>query len=367
MQCVVAKGTFYEVGRCVGRATKEEIRFQAAHLVPDILKSGFAGDELGMLRAARSQHAVAGEFWPESHAFLEGMANGVGMSLDALLPIAYCEEIAIGPSADAMKEKCSTIVVRSEEGWVLGHQEDYLPSFLGKLVVYDLRFDGYPRMVSLNYPGTFPGLAGSLNAAGVATANNSLWPSVQPGISKQVKHFRATLEESVFGAAAWTAFPPPTLTDHFTVLGAEEDIALSMEVTDHPDAPVKCEIREIVHDRDGDGETTVRSPFWHSNHVRWLEPWASGLVRDPANYSSALRAHKMRDICRSEAPCTARELERLLRRPDGVLNRRENDKSIDACFTITLATVIVDLSLRKIVFVRYCRGNLKAERNEYEL
>lgn len=355
MKSITAKGGFYEVGRLIGEATAGEIRFQQAQLVPDILKKGFGGDELAMLRASRDQHTSTKEFWHEAGEFLEGMAEGAGMRLDALLPIAYCEEIAVGPSADAMREKCSTLVIRTPRGWALGHQEDYVPSFYGKLAVYDLRFDGYPRMVSLNYPGTFPGVAGSLNAAGIATSNNSLWPAVQRGISKQVKHFRATLEDTVLGALGWLVFPPHALTDHYVVIGGEEDTALSLEVTSHPDAPQPCEVREIVCDRACDDAIAVEAPFWHANHVRWLEPWASGAIRDPANHSSAMRGRKLRDICLRDVPCSARELEMLLLKPDGILHRsRENDLT-GASFTVTLASVIIEPSRRKIVF--FCYGD----------
>jgi len=349
---IKAKGSFHEVGRVLGAATAEDIRFQERYLVPDILKDAFGGDELAMRRAARAQHEATAEFWPAAYELFDGMAKGAGMRPDVLMPVTYCEEIAVGPSTDAMREKCSTLLVRTPSGWGLGHEEDYVRSFYGRLHVFDLEFDGHPRMVSLNYPGNYPGVAGSLNAAGVAIVNNSLWPEAQRGIPKQVKHFRATLEAEAVGAIGWLVYPPHVLTDHFTVVGGAEDVALSLEVTSHPSAPQDCEIREIVHDDRPDEEGIVRAPFWHANHVRWLEPWASGIVKDPANRSSAMRARALRDICAEGAPGTLEELTRRLIRKDGVLNR---DASLDltGSSTVTLATTVIDPSARRIRFYRY--------------
>ena len=355
MKTIQAEGDFHTVGFRIGEATSDDIRYQETHLIPDILQDAFGGDELAMRRTARRQHESTAEFWPEACAFLEGMARGAGMRLDALLPIAYCEEIAALPSSDAMHEKCSTLVVRSENGWVLGHQEDYLPSFYGRLKIYDLRIDGYPRMVSLNYPGTFPGVAGSLNAAGIATSNNSLWPVSGPGIAKQVRHFRATLTDTFLEAIACLAYPPHALTDHFTVIGGREDVAASLEVTGHPGALTPGMVLEIVHDRPED-ESSVAAPFWHANHVRWLEPWASGTVPDPANRSSAMRARALQDICKTGAPTTVEDLAAFLTRRDGILNRDAEFDLTDAHSSVTLATTVIAPSQGEIRFYRYGIG-----------
>lgn len=355
MEPIVASGDFFTVGRTVGRRTAEDIAFQHHELVPEILRDAFGGDELALRRAARHAHQRAAEFWPEGVVFIEGLARGAEMALDTLLPIVYCEEIALGPSSDAMGERCSTLLIRTTEGWAVGHQEDYVKSFYGRLGVYDLRFDGYPRMVSLNYPGNYPGVAGSLNAAGVAITNNSLWPEVQEGIPKQVRHFRATLEESLLGAVAWLAFGPSALTDHFTVLSGEEDLAMSVEVTDHPAAHLQVELREIVHDRETDMDVSVLAPFWHANHVRWLEPWVSGTRKDPANRSSRLRGEKLRQICEKGTPTSVSDLTDLLTRTDGVL-KRDPDRDLTGSATVTLATTVIHPSNGWITFHRYGPG-----------
>lgn len=352
MKTIKAKGSFYDIGRIIGRTTATNIYFQSVHLVSEILKDGFDGDELAMMRACRLQHSMTEKYWPDAHQFLQGMARGAGITLEDLLPITYCEEIAIGPSAESMKEKCSTIVLRTKEGWVIGHQEDYIPTFYGKLVVYDLEFDGHPRMVSLNYPGTFPGTAGSLNAKGIATTNNSLWPKSAGGIAKQVKHFHASLETSLIGAISHLLIIPHVLTDHFTLIDAETDLALSLEVTSHPSAPNDCELRFFEHEHDHQEDESIPTPFWHANHVRWLEPWASGAEKDPANKSSAMRAEKMQEICALHPPTSAMELEALLTQKDGIINR-DADYDLTESSTVTLATTIIIPAQKEIRFTRY--------------
>src|SRR3990167_3751659 len=253
MMAIYAKGNFFEVGVQVGEATRELVHFMSAQVSADLLNNVFGGEIQAMVVVAKSQHDKAYNYFPEAGQYLEGLAFGANIHLDDLLSVAYSEEMSalvsetVGGKLARARDRCSTLVTRGLDGWLMGHQEDFWGVFFGKMLVLDLNFKGYPKLVSLSYPGQLPALAGSLNAAGVAITNNSLWPKAGRGISKQTRHFRAALATNFLDALTTLARGPHALTDHFILISAREDLAASIEVSNPVASPDECVIRQIVH------------------------------------------------------------------------------------------------------------------------
>lgn len=352
LDIIRARGSFRAVGRAVGEATRDDIRFMRETLVPAMLLTVFQGDELHMIRDARRHFWVTERFWPEAGEYVRGLSEGAGLSLDAILPIVFLEEMSVSSGRD----RCSTLLVRTEEGWLVAHQEDYRQIFYGRLAVLDLEFDGYPRMVCLCYPGTFPGMAASLNAAGVAMTCNALWLDPVSGFGKQVKHFLAALDTTFLGAVSWICNGPHILADHFLVVGGEEDLAWSIEVTSGPEAVRGEEFREIVWDRPSVGGASVLAPFTHANHVKWLDPWANGHLCDPAHPGSLMRQAALDRIAMANPPATPEGMLALFRRKDGVLNRDAVFNRTGQPDSVTIATAVMRPSTREAWFVGYGRG-----------
>jgi len=349
MKVITARGSFREVGRVVGEATREDIVFMHRVMVPELLQDKFGGDQLRMVRDGRRHFWAAEAFWPEAAEYIRGLAEGARLKLDHILPIAFMEEM----QAPLHRDRCSTLLVRTENGWVLGHQEDYREIFYGRLSVLDLSFRGYPRVVSLTYPGTFPGMATSLNSRGLAMACNALWLAPVPGLGKQMKHFLAAMEASFTGALSWICYGPHILADHFVVIDGEEDLAASVEVTSHPEVLQTAEIREIVWDRKPEEEVSVKVPFTHANHVKWLKPWVTGLVKDPAHRGSAMRQRELDKIATFGPPTTTEEMLALFQKKDGILNRDKACNKTGQPNSVTIATTVISPNTKEIWFVGY--------------
>lgn len=349
---IQARGSFRAVGRAVGEATREDILFMRHVMVPQMLEEAFGGDELHMARDARKHFRVTEGFWPEAGEYVRGLAEGAGLGLDALLPIVFLEEMSV----PLRRDRCSTLLVRTGEGWLVGHQEDYREIFYGRLSVLDLAFDGHPRLVCLCYPGTFPGMATSLNSEGVAMACNALWLAPVPGTGKQAKHFLAALERTFIGALRWICNGPHVLADHFLVIGGKEGYAASLEVTSRPEARRGEEFREIVWDRSETGDSSVSAPFTHANHVKWLEPWANGHLRDPAHHGSLMRQAKLDRIASTDPPTTPGGMLSLFRRKDGILHRDGACNRTGQPDSVSIATTVIRPGTSEIWFVGYGAG-----------
>jgi len=403
MMAIYAKGNFFEVGVQVGEATRELVHFMSAQVSADLLNNVFGGEIQAMVVVAKSQHDKAYNYFPEAGQYLEGLAFGANIHLDDLLSVAYSEEMSalvsetVGGKLARARDRCSTLVTRGLHGWLMGHQEDFWGVFFGKMLVLELQFKGYPKLVSLSYPGQLPALAGSLNAAGVAITNNSLWPKAGRGISKQTRHFRAALATNFLNAAGvaitnnslWPkagrgiskqtrhfraalatnfldalttlARGPHALTDHFILISAREDLAASIEVSNPVASPDECVIRQIVHNEPAILGESVAAPFAHANHAQLLELHET----DPAHLGSYMRLGKLYAEASRHCPRSAADMLELLTRPDGILRKLPDKNLTGQENSVTLATTVISPSEGKIIFVRYGAEDLA--RNDFIL
>ncbi|MEK7546204.1 MAG: C45 family peptidase [Patescibacteria group bacterium] len=324
-------GSYSEVGRKVGEACGPDVPDLHDRLVAYLLEHATAGSYRKMREIAMGYSERTDRSWPSATAFLKGLSEGACVPFEMIALIAYSEEIMseflLAPA------KCSTLVVTTAQGALIGHNEDYEPHYHGKMVLLDAEFDGCPRVVGLTYPGQLPNLAGSLNSKGVAITNNSLWPEARPGLSKQVQHFRASLAADLEDAVEQLAMPPVALTTYYTVAHGPSGQVVSLEVSNALTAHESVALATV-----GPG------PFCHTNHVlslRLKEP-------DPAvvaggNHSLA-RLAKLKSMPREKLPRTPEEMLDLLSTNDGVLHRTPEQNPT----SVTLATVVIRPQTREL-------------------
>jgi len=323
MRFLQCQGSFEDVGRQVGEACRPDMLDLYERIVAYQINTTTVGSIRRMREIATEYSRRTDASWPSATTFLRGMAEGSKMPFEKIAIIAYSEEIA---SEFIPSSKCSTLVVPTTRGALIGHNEDYEPHYFGKMVLLDATFDGYPRTVGLTYPGQLPNLAGSLNAKGVAITNNSLWPDTRPGLSKQVQHFRASLAEDLEEAVGHLAKPPIALTTHYTVAHGPTGTAVSLEVAG---AGIAEETVSFV--------TIGPGPFCHTNHVRALRLKEPDPALDGSGSNSPARLAKLESHARTRKPRTPKAMLDLLAENDGVLHRT----SLQNLYSVTLATVVI--------------------------
>lgn len=344
MRTVTASmATWYDAGKLVGEETRDLIRHVVERL-PAYLEETVAAGPERMREAALAYLAQVREQDKPSSDWLSGLAAGAKTRLEDIALVAFSEEIAALAVAPA--SKCSTVAVPGEGGWLIGHNEDYEPHYFGKMYVLDLRVGGEPRVVSLNYPGQLPHLAGALNEHGLAITNNSLWPDAQPRLSNQVKLFRAVRERRLHEAMRRLWDPPGSLTSHYTVAGPEGEgrITLySMEVS-NPETCVPRRRWNVDPPIRYEESKEILRPFVHTNHVRGLKLKAPDPAVLAGNHSLG-RCAKLECLLRRERRLAekagkrlaADDLMRLLSTNDGLVHRTPEQDAT----SVTLATLII--------------------------
>jgi hypothetical protein len=329
MRRVNAKGSFYDVGLQVGKACEEDIPELYERTVDYLLKHTSVGTVKRMHEVAQHHLAGAEELWPMSVNFLEGLAEGAGVSLDQIALTSFTEEVS-SEFLPTSSEKCSTLVVTLKNGnHLIVHNEDYELHNLGKMVLMDVTFDGFPRLICLTYPGMLPSLAGSLNACGVAITNNSLWLPTQPGLPKQVQHFRASLANNFDEAEEWLTKSPIAVTTHYVVGDGRMGEVMSLTVSNSETSFVPTLFCKI----------SVES-FCHTNHVPdgvfFKNLRKDDLARERSP-NSFVRYEKLKSIKRSELPDTGEQALNLFSYPGSPLFRKPGPDAT----SVTLATVVI--------------------------
>lgn len=326
MRKLVVRGSFRSVGAQIGEETRRDLPLVRDRTI-EFLRENASIGSLDRMRAITGRYlASTRDVFPEAIDYMEGLAFGGDLMFEDVALIAFSEEIHTEFETYPKPEKCTTVSVMTRDGWLIGHNEDYEPQYFGKMYALDLRISGYPRVLSLNYPGHFPCLAGSVNQRGVAIANNSLWPDAVPGLSKNVLHFRAALSSHIDEAVEILTRQPAALTGHYTVAWGEQDDLIGLEVSN----ALTAETSACVHDP-GDG------PYCHTNHVRFLTLKGEDPAVTAKNHSLDRLAKAERIFAGARAPGTPQALLDLLSSNDGVLHRTPEQNPT----SVTLASVVI--------------------------
>lgn len=163
----------YDLGFQIGRRLKGQIRRR-------LTASKRLYRELRLKRFA-SLVATAEKFLPPTlQAFpnlvteLQGMSEGAGVSLGSLM-VLMCEE-ELMDITDINVSKCTNVALKTKEGILVGHNEDWLNSYKHN-GLFGLKCSlGSRRSLSLNYIGSLAGSSCGLNASGLCFTANSLNP-----------------------------------------------------------------------------------------------------------------------------------------------------------------------------------------------
>ncbi len=330
MRYVVARGSFYEVGLRVGEACREDIPELYERTVAYLLENTSVGTVERMHEVAQRHLAAAERLWAPSVKFLQGLAEGAGVSLEKIALTSFTEEVS-SEFLPTSSDKCSTLVVRLSNGnHLIVHNEDYEPQNFGKMVLLDATFDGFPRVVGLTYPGMLPNLAGSLNASEIAITNNGLWLETQPGLPKQVQHFRASLACDLDEVEEWLAMDPVSVTTHYIIAHGHTREVVSLTVSNPETSFVPMFFCPIL------GEY-----FCHTNHVP-DGPFLKGLKKiDPApklSKHTVPRYRKLKSFAdENKLPRTAQQALDLFSKNDGLIHRTPDQNPT----SVTLATVVI--------------------------
>jgi hypothetical protein len=196
------EGSVHDGGVEVGRRTATIVHSTLKRVERRLL-GAFNGDHERIHRVALDIARKGEEASPSSEEYLQGLARGTGIEYGRLIIQSFFEEILEhGLVSPQERDRCSTLAIRAAWRWLVGHQEDYKEEYLENMIVTDLTFTGYPRMLGVGFPGQIPGNAGSLNAAGVLITNDACWCAACAGFPKQSCQFEACLQETAFAAAA---------------------------------------------------------------------------------------------------------------------------------------------------------------------
>ncbi len=322
MRKLVIEGSLRSAGAQIGEATAVDLPFVRDGTIDFLLKNATVGGIRQMRWIAARYVASARDFFPEAIDYMEGLAFGGGLTFEDVALIVFSEEIRT--EFHVAPEKCSTLAVPTRDGWLIGHNEDYEPQYFGKMFALDLSIPGYPRTLSLNYPGQLPCMGGSLGR--VAIVGTSLWPDAVPGLSKNLLHFRAAVANDRDEALDFLTRQPAALTGHYTVGFGGDDSVCGLETSN----PATADSYLCVHD-------PGREPYWHTNHVRFLKLRAPDPAVTDQNHSLP-RGEKLRQIIADGTlPSTPDALLDLLSTNDGVLHRTPEQNAT----SVTLATVVI--------------------------
>lgn len=165
-------GSHRDMGVDFGRAAREVIRAIAAESRAHFRQ--WTGRDIASAKRYAAKHflpALARRY-PAYLEEVRGIAEGAGISFDDLFYLTADEELV--ELWNKKPEKCSSAAIRTKEGMLLGHNEDYPPRYMDRMVIVDARPDDGPAFLALTYPYIIAGPSCGLNAAGLAFAANSL-------------------------------------------------------------------------------------------------------------------------------------------------------------------------------------------------
>jgi len=157
-------GGYREIGRQVGEEMRDGITAAVAFYAEHSLAwSGVPFAEAEHLTLPRLE--AARRHVPQCVEELEGMAEGAGVPMAALLVLNCGEELLVG-------ERCTSVAVTNGTETVLGHNEDWIAADLDKNVVLDITAPGGTRVLAVTSVPYLP--VNGMNSHGVACVQNSL-------------------------------------------------------------------------------------------------------------------------------------------------------------------------------------------------
>lgn len=164
------RGTPGEIGLAIGRRFRDKI--QAAFEIHDRNCRREYRLSTGCLRTAIARASCAARRrFPSYLDEIAGIAEGAGLDFAEVFLLNYIELPAV-----ECDEACSTVIVRSNGGILIGHNEDWNPRH-NDVYLLHARYPGGDGFECLCYYGILPGMSCGINTHGIAHAVNYLRPS----------------------------------------------------------------------------------------------------------------------------------------------------------------------------------------------
>lgn len=171
----------YEAGRQLGIKTKELQQMFFARFIPECPWDVLIAKSLPFL-------AITEQIFPQFVLELRGLAEGIGVPFERVWAI-QCRDEVLGLLKN---EKCSSVFIRTDTGWLVGHNEDDFWNGFSKEEVRQLYFIVHKTIAgsSIFYLG-FPSMVGgetvSLHSSGVIQTINTLHHiNIQIGVPRNI-------------------------------------------------------------------------------------------------------------------------------------------------------------------------------------
>lgn len=161
---IEVSGSNYDIGFILGQKLKKQVsKIIKIDQVDFKKKSGkplsFYINKTKQIIGATEKH------FPQYVDELLGMAEGSGIDFNTLFA-AGCE--------DDLVYNCTSVAGFSREGYILGHNEDWLRDHINSLYICRIKQKNKPDSISLSYVGHLPGFSIGLNSASCVYTGNSI-------------------------------------------------------------------------------------------------------------------------------------------------------------------------------------------------
>jgi len=168
---IEARGTYREIGRCLGEGGREQIRRSLAfHEEKYEWLAGVtfaAAEERAQGLLPYAQRAL-----PQYVEELRGMAEGAGVPLAKLVVLNCGEELMC---------HCTSVALTTGGRTVLAHNEDWIDDDIENMVVFDVTCPDGTRFLSLSGAAYLAGCG--INSHGLALGGNSVYATDErPGV-----------------------------------------------------------------------------------------------------------------------------------------------------------------------------------------
>lgn len=171
----------YEAGRQIGVQTKELQQMFYAKLIPECPWDVLVAKAIPFLSATE-------QLFPHFISELRGLSEGIEIPFERVWAIQCRDEIV----SQLESEKCSSVFIHTDTGWLVGHNEDDYWSGFSKEEVRQLYFMvrktiAGNSMVYLGFPFMIGGETVSIHSSGVIQTINTLHHrNIQVGVPRNI-------------------------------------------------------------------------------------------------------------------------------------------------------------------------------------
>jgi hypothetical protein len=164
LRTIEASGSHYEIGREIGRQTRDQV-----HALAGRLRRTSADDATTCARYAEYMWHV--ESFPFIMDEMRGLADGADLPFEVIARIQIVELDRSLPKADG----CTTLIVKDADRTIIGHNED--GGQADDVFMLRATYPSGMRVLAVCYVGSLPGHAPFVNSHGLASSCNALTPT----------------------------------------------------------------------------------------------------------------------------------------------------------------------------------------------